>query len=124
MKQNFTNKVSYKVFKQSGTYLLLFFIVLTFSIFSGPSLMPKMSPDSYGYWSVSQDFTSEISNIRPFFFPFLIRICNYISHDNWNILLSFIQITISEEMVGHKLGEFAPTRTYRGHIRDKKGAKS
>jgi len=27
-------------------------------------------------------------------------------------------------MIGHKLGEFAPTRTYRGHIRDKKGAKS
>ena len=28
---------------------------------------------------------------------------------------SFIPITISEEMVGHKLGEFAPTRTFIGH---------
>ena len=28
---------------------------------------------------------------------------------------AFIPITISEEMVGHKLGEFAPTRTFRGH---------
>jgi len=28
---------------------------------------------------------------------------------------SFIPITISEEMVGHKLGEFAATRTFRGH---------
>ncbi|HBI76016.1 MAG: ribosomal protein S19 family protein, partial [Pseudomonadota bacterium] len=27
---------------------------------------------------------------------------------------------ISDEMVGHKLGEFAPTRTYRGHVADKK----
>ena len=27
----------------------------------------------------------------------------------------FIPIKISEEMVGHKLGEFSPTRTYRGH---------
>ena len=35
----------------------------------------------------------------------------------------FIPITVSEDMVGHKLGEFAPTRTYRGHIRDKKGAR-
>ena len=35
----------------------------------------------------------------------------------------FIPVTISEAMVGHKLGEFAPTRTYRGHIRDKKGAR-
>jgi len=29
-------------------------------------------------------------------------------------------ILISENMVGHKLGEFAPTRTYRGHVADKK----
>lgn len=31
-----------------------------------------------------------------------------------------IPIFISDEMVGHKLGEFAPTRTYRGHASDKK----
>ncbi|MCK5477284.1 MAG: 30S ribosomal protein S19 [Methylococcales bacterium] len=31
-----------------------------------------------------------------------------------------IPVLISENMVGHKLGEFAPTRTYRGHIVDKK----
>lgn len=31
-----------------------------------------------------------------------------------------IPIFISDEMVGHKLGEFAPTRTYRGHSIDKK----
>ena len=35
---------------------------------------------------------------------------------------SFIPITISEEMVGHKLGEFAPTRTFKGHTPDKKAA--
>ena len=36
---------------------------------------------------------------------------------------SFIPITISEEMVGHKLGEFAATRTFRGHTpADKKAA--
>ena len=36
---------------------------------------------------------------------------------------AFIPITISEEMVGHKLGEFAPTRTFRGHTpADKKAA--
>ncbi len=28
-----------------------------------------------------------------------------------------VPIYISENMVGHKLGEFAPTRTFRGHIR-------
>lgn len=31
-----------------------------------------------------------------------------------------VPILISENMVGHKLGEFAPTRTYRGHAGDKK----
>ena len=34
----------------------------------------------------------------------------------------FIPIFITENMVGHKLGEFAPTRTYRGHA--DRGAKS
>ena len=32
----------------------------------------------------------------------------------------FIPVSISEDMVGHKLGEFAPTRTYYGHAADKK----
>jgi small subunit ribosomal protein S19 len=31
----------------------------------------------------------------------------------------FIPVYISENMVGHKLGEFAPTRTYRGHAGSK-----
>jgi small subunit ribosomal protein S19 len=33
----------------------------------------------------------------------------------------FIPVSVSEDMVGHKLGEFAPTRTYHGHGADKKG---
>jgi small subunit ribosomal protein S19 len=31
-----------------------------------------------------------------------------------------VPILISEDMVGHKLGEFVVTRTYRGHAADKK----
>lgn len=34
----------------------------------------------------------------------------------------FIPVYVTENMVGHKLGEFAPTRTFRGHA-DKKGKK-
>jgi small subunit ribosomal protein S19 len=30
-------------------------------------------------------------------------------------------VFITEDMVGYKLGEFAPTRTYKGHAADKKG---
>ncbi|KUK83505.1 MAG: 30S ribosomal protein S19 [Microgenomates bacterium 39_6] len=29
----------------------------------------------------------------------------------------FVEIFVSEDMVGHRLGEFAPTRTFRGHGR-------
>lgn len=32
----------------------------------------------------------------------------------------FIPVFVTEDMVGHKLGEFSPTRTYHGHAADKK----
>jgi len=31
-----------------------------------------------------------------------------------------VPVSINENMIGHKLGEFSPTRTYRGHMADKK----
>ena len=34
-----------------------------------------------------------------------------------------VPVYVSEDMVGHKLGEFAPTRTYRGHAGDEKKSK-
>jgi small subunit ribosomal protein S19 len=34
----------------------------------------------------------------------------------------FIPVYVTEEMVGHKLGEFAPTRTFKGHIKNEKGS--
>ena len=37
--------------------------------------------------------------------------------------MKFIPVYISENMVGHKLGEFAMTRTYRGHV-GRKGERS
>lgn len=35
----------------------------------------------------------------------------------------FIPVNVTEEMVGHKLGEFSPTRTFTGHSGDKKVSK-
>jgi len=32
----------------------------------------------------------------------------------------FVPVLVTENMVGHKLGEFSPTRTYHGHTADKK----
>ncbi len=35
----------------------------------------------------------------------------------------FVPVYVNENMVGHKLGEFSPTRTFHGHGADKKAAK-
>ena len=35
----------------------------------------------------------------------------------------FIPVFVTENMIGHKLGEFSPTRTYYGHAADKKAKK-
>ena len=35
----------------------------------------------------------------------------------------FLPVFVTENMVGHKLGEFAPTRTFHGHAADKKAKK-
>ena len=36
---------------------------------------------------------------------------------------NFIPVFVTENMVGHKLGEFSPTRTFRSHVADKKAKK-
>ena len=36
---------------------------------------------------------------------------------------SFVPVFVTENMVGHKLGEFAATRTFRGHAADRKAKK-
>ncbi len=36
----------------------------------------------------------------------------------------FIPVSVNEDMIGHKLGEFAPTRTFFGHGVDKKAKKA
>jgi len=33
----------------------------------------------------------------------------------------FVPVYVTEQMIGHKLGEFSPTRTFRGHAADRKG---
>ena len=36
----------------------------------------------------------------------------------------FMPVLVTENMVGHKLGEFSPTRTFHGHTSDKKAKKA
>jgi small subunit ribosomal protein S19 len=36
----------------------------------------------------------------------------------------FVAVFVTENMVGHKFGEFAPTRTFHGHAADRKGRRA
>ena len=57
---------------------------------------------------------SRRSTIYPAFVGHTIAVYNGKEH---------LPVYVTEDMVGHKLGEFAPTRTYRGHGKDKKAKK-
>jgi small subunit ribosomal protein S19 len=54
---------------------------------------------------------SRRSTILPDFLGLTVAVHNGKKH---------IPVYVTENMVGHKLGEFAPTRTYHGHASDKK----
>jgi small subunit ribosomal protein S19 len=53
---------------------------------------------------------SRTSTITPEFVGFTFQVHNGRKH---------VDIFVSESMVGHKIGEFAPTRTFRGHASKK-----
>ena len=60
----------------------------------------------------------KISNARSIDLPQMVGLT--ISVHNGR---THVPVIVNEQMVGHKLGEFAPTRTYRGHGVDKKSKK-
>jgi small subunit ribosomal protein S19 len=57
---------------------------------------------------------SRRSTIFPHFVGLTIAVHNGRQH---------VPVFVTEDMVGHKLGEFSATRTYRGHAADKKAKK-
>jgi small subunit ribosomal protein S19 len=57
---------------------------------------------------------SRRSTVFPDFVGHTIAVYNGKSH---------VPVYVTEDMVGHKFGEFAPTRTYRGHGKEDKKAK-
>jgi len=71
---------------------ILFTLILLFSWWSHPSLIPKTSPDSWGYITLAEDINHEISEIRPFFFPLLIKSCMSLSEMYWEQIFSILQI--------------------------------
>ena len=55
------------------------------------------------------------STIPPSFIGFTFLVHNGRQH---------VKVQVTEDMVGHKLGEFAPTRSFRGHTNKKEGLKA
>ena len=85
------------------------------SLKKGPSISVKLEKkveamDASGKKSVIKTW-SRASMISPDFVGHTFAV------HNGN---KFIPVYVTENMVGHKLGEFAPTRTFRGHAGNKK----
>ena len=82
--------------------------------FVDPSLLKKVEKNKSKNISAPIKTWSRKSTIIPDFIG-----TSFLIHNG----KKFIPIKISEEMVGHKLGEFSPTRTFNGHTpADKKAA--
>ncbi|NLP33295.1 30S ribosomal protein S19 [Oligella ureolytica] len=85
------------------------------SIKKGPfveaSLMKKVEAATEGKDKKPIKTWSRSSTILPDFVGLTIAVHNGRQH---------VPVYVNENMVGHKLGEFAQTRTYKGHAADKK----
>ena len=82
--------------------------------FVHPSLLKKVKEASAGGKNVVIKTWSRASVILPNFVGMTFGVHNG---------KKFIPVLVTENMIGHKLGEFAPTRTYYGHGVDKKSKK-
>ena len=80
------------------------------SLKKGPFIDPKLEAKVVAQKSVIKTW-SRASMISPDFVGQTIAV------HNGN---KFIPVYVTENMVGHKLGEFAPTRNFRGHAGNKK----
>ena len=100
------------------SYYTIHFLTMGRSLKKGPfiadSLLKKVEQQNNDNDKSVIKTWSRSSTILPVMIGHTIAVHNGKAH---------IPVFITEQMVGHKLGEFAPTRTYRGHIRDKKGAR-
>jgi small subunit ribosomal protein S19 len=85
------------------------------SVWKGPfvdgSLIKKVEKASQTVRSEVIKTWSRRSTIMPQFVGLTFAVHNGQKH---------VPVSVSEDMVGHKLGEFAPTRTFYGHAADKK----
>ena len=82
--------------------------------FCDASLLKKVEAQNEAHKNEVIKTWSRRSTIMPDFIGLTIAVHNGKQH---------VPVYISENMVGHKLGEFALTRTFKGHAADKKAKK-
>ena len=82
--------------------------------FVHPSLLKKVEVASNAGKNMVIQTWSRSSTILPHFVGLTFGVHNG---------KKFVPVLVTDRMIGHKLGEFAPTRTYHGHGADKKGKK-
>lgn len=80
-----------------------------------PSLIKKVSRMMESGVSQIIKTWSRASTIIPEFVGFVFDVYNG---------KAFIRVNVTEDMVGHKLGEFSPTRLFRGHAGNNKAKRS
>lgn len=81
--------------------------------FVDPSLLKKLPKAQKDKKYIIKTW-SRASTITPDFVGLTVHVHNGKVH---------VAVYCTEEMIGHKFGEFAPTRTYHGHAADKKSGK-
>ena len=82
--------------------------------FVDASLMKKVEAQNAAKENKVIETWSRRSTIYPEFVEHTFGVYNGRAHT---------PVYVTEDMVGHKLGEFAPTRTFKGHVADDKSSK-
>ncbi|HHG86145.1 MAG TPA: 30S ribosomal protein S19 [Bacteroidetes bacterium] len=85
------------------------------SLKKGPFIDPKLNRKVQKMSESGQKRTIKTWARRSMISPDFVGLTLTVHNGN-----KFIPVYITENMVGHKLGEFAPTRTYRGHAGSRK----
>ena len=85
------------------------------SLKKGPYIAPELLKKTLDAQKSNSNKVIKTWSRRSTIFPEMVGV-TYAVHNG----KKFIPVFVTENMVGHKLGEFSPTRTYWGHAADKK----
>ena len=88
---------------------------MTRSVWKGPFVDSHLLKKVKAAWDVGKGGVIKTWSRRSTILPEFVGV-NFAVHNGKR----FIPVNVTEDMVGHKLGEFSPTRTFNSHTGDKK----